>query len=341
MMGSIVSMGLILGPPLGGLIVGLAGWPWIFWVNVPIGILAVAAVIRFVPDLSPVQKGQRFDYPSSVTLFAALTCYALGMTYGQAGGFEQHVVWVLLGAALAGLAAFLLSIGRAPEPLIDLTLFKNILFSINLTMGFLVFIVLAGLFIMPFYLQMVKGYKPEQIGFLMIVGPLWMGLIAPLSGSLSDRFGPRIISVIGLMGVIVGCWTITTLTARTDALGYVLRMSPIGIGLGLFSSPNMSAIMGAAPRHRLGVASGLVALSRTLGQTTGVPLMGAIFAFFVLSGVAGAGSIVYVTSAGPEQLIRGIRYTFGLAEVGVILSTILALVAMVIDLRRKAGHSVR
>ena len=108
----------------------------------------------------------------------------------------------------------------------------------------------------------------------MMAVPLIMGSISPVAGTLSDRYGPRGISLCGLLILAGGCLSISTLDAQTTAWGYVLRLVPFGLGLGVFQSPNNSAIMGAVPRERLGVASGLLALSRTLGHTSGLPLVG-------------------------------------------------------------------
>ena len=151
--------------------------------------------------------------------------------------------------------------------MLDPALFRNILFTLNLLMGLLVFVSIAGVIIFPFFLQLVKGYRTEQIGLLMMVVPISMGLLAPIAGVMSDRFGSRVISLIGLLVVIGGCLSISTLHKDVSALGYVLRMMPFGIGLGIFQSPNNSAIMGAVPRNRLGIASGLLALSRTLSDS--------------------------------------------------------------------------
>jgi MFS family permease len=163
--------------------------------------------------------------------------------------------------------------------MIDLRLFQNLLFSINLVTGFMTFVAIAGVFtLMPFYLENVLGYNTRQVGYLLAIVPITLGVAAPIAGSLSDRLGTRPMTVVGLLALLLGYYTASTLTAQTNALGYVLRLLPIGIGMGLFQSPNNSAIMGTAPRERLGVVSGLLSTTRTLGQTTGVAVMGALWA---------------------------------------------------------------
>ncbi len=332
LIGSTVSIGIAIGPPTGGLLIGLVGWRSIFLVNVPVGILAVLAVSRFVPA-STTRPGQRFDAAGAGILFLTLACYALGMTLGQQLGFGQPIPLTLLIGAAVGLGIFLWVESRIQQPMIELRLFRNILFSLNLLMGFLVFIVMAGMFIMPFFLELVKGYPTETVGLLMMANPIAMGLIAPLAGSLSDRFGSRGISLIGLVMIILGCLTVSTLHTGVTALGFVARLIPFGIGQGMFQSPNNNAIMSNAPRDRLGVASGLLALSRTLGQTTGLPLMGALFTALVLA-FSGLPAGADVTSAAPAALVTGINGAYRIAALFIFGALVLATAALWIDSRR-------
>ena len=143
--------------------------------------------------------------------------------------------------------------------MIELGLFRNMLFSLSLFMGFLYFVMTGGTFILPFFLELVKGYPTQQVGLLMMVTPVMMGIVSPLSGILSDRFGPRGISLIGLLIIFGGCRSLSTLHTNVTMFGFLLRVAPIGLGMGFFQSPNNSAIMGAVPSQRLGVASGLLA----------------------------------------------------------------------------------
>jgi MFS family permease len=142
---------------------------------------------------------------------------------------------------------------------------------------------IAGtLILIPFYLETVLGYTTRQTGLLLAVVPVVLGVVAPLSGALSDRFGTRIITVIGLAFLVFGYWAMSSLSAETGTWGYILRLLPIGLGMGVFQSPNNSAIMGAVSRQRLGIASGLLAVTRTLGQTTGIAVLGAVWATRVI-----------------------------------------------------------
>lgn len=333
-MGGVVSVGIALGPPIGGLLIGLAGWHWVFLVNVPIGLLTLLIVRRYVPNSPPVNARQRFDRLGAVTLFVTLAAYALGMTTGQRLGFSSTLPLGLLIASAVGLVTLILIERRAAQPMIDLSLFRNILFSMNLLMGMLVFLVLAGGFIFPFYLELVKGYSTETTGLLLMANPVAMGLVAPLAGALSDRFGSRGISLIGLLLLIAACFGFSTLTTETSQLGIMLRLVPLGLGFGIFQSPNNSAIMGSVRRERLGIASGLLSLSRTLGNTTGLPLMGALFTAQVMA-AAMLPTGTDITAVPDLALLSGLTGTYRLAAYILLGATVLAVAAIVIDQRRK------
>ncbi|MCB0129844.1 MAG: MFS transporter, partial [Caldilineaceae bacterium] len=149
--------------------------------------------------------------------------------------------------------------------------------------GFLTFVAISGtLLLLPFYLETVLGYSVQQVGLLLSVTPIALGVMAPIAGALSDKLGSRPITLTGLVLLVIGYFTISTLSAETTILGYVLRLLPVGLGMGIFQSPNNSAIMGAVPKRALGVASGLLAVTRTLGQVTGVAVLGALWATRVL-----------------------------------------------------------
>lgn len=275
--GAIVSLGIITGPTIGGLLIDSLGWHWIFFVNLPVGVIGTVMAVLYIPDIRPVSR-QRFDFPGAFTLLASLLGLLLGLSLGQSLGFGDLRVVALLTLWLIFLILFIQIERRVAEPMIDLHLFQNRLFSINLLTGFIAFVSNAGVFLlMPFYLENALGYDPRHIGLLLAIVPIAVGLTAPLAGTLSDRFGTRPITAIGMGILLSGYLSIGTLSLQTSATGYMLRFLPIGLGLGIFQSPNNSAVMGAASRLRLGVVSGMLAITRTLGQTTGVALIGAIW----------------------------------------------------------------
>ena len=333
--GGIVSVGIASGPAIGGIIIGLMGWRWVFLIKLPIGLLIFIASLLFLPSKAPKQTDQTFDITGALIMLCTLICFALGMTMGQNSGFGNEVVRMLLAASGIGLLAFLVIENKMKQPIVDLGLFRNLQFSLNLIMGIMSFMVMGGMFILPFYLQLVKGYSTLQMGLMMMASPVAMGVVAPLAGSMSDHFGTRKISIIGLFVIIAGCFSVSMLTADTTVIGYYIRVGIVGLGMGCFQSPNNSAIMGAAPPERLGVASGLMALSRNFGNTIGMPMMGAICTAGVMAS-AKLPELTNITKAPAPALVSGITGTFRMASIIMFISTVLYLIILWIERSRNA-----
>ncbi|MCZ7541107.1 MAG: MFS transporter [Anaerolineae bacterium] len=334
-MGTVVSLGISIGPTVGGLLIGTVGWRAIFLVNLPVGIVGFALVQRHVPDWRP-PGGQRFDALGAALLLIALLALALGLTFGPEQGWGSAPILALLISAALGFAVFLAVEKHLAQPMVDLRLFRDPLFSISLLTGFLVFMVIAGMFVLPFYLEWVKGYDPGRVGLFLTVMPVALGLSAPIAGSLSDRYGSRGISLVGLVIVVGACLGIATLQENTSAMGYILRLLPLGLGVGIFQSPNNSAIMGAAPRERLGVASGLLSLSRAFGQVTGLPLIGAVFASRVYA-VTSLDHGVDASDAPAWAIVEGVQAAFLAGAALVMIGVVLAALAFRLDRRRRVA----
>jgi len=325
--GSTVSIGIVIGPTLGGLIIQSLSWHWIFFVNLPVGILGIWMVLRYVPAVRPAAR-QRFDFLGALALFASLLCLLVALTSGQEIGFRDPRVLGLLAGFAVFLVAFLWIELRTQQPMVDLRLFRNQLFTINLVTAMLGFICTSGtLLLMPFYLENVLGYDTRQVGLMLVVVPILLGITAPLSGMASDRFGTRPITALGLAIVLLGFLSLRTLSTDTTTLGYILRFVPLGLGFGIFQSPNNSAIMGAAPRTQLGVVSGMLAISRTLGQTVGIAILGAVWASRVIFYAAGSSS-GGATEAPAAAQVAGLQDTFLVAIVLMSIALFLALWAL-------------
>lgn len=276
--GAVLSTGIVIGPTLGGLLIDVASWRWVFWSGVPVGMLGMLLSYRFVPKYRGSER-RRFDFWGAGTLFASLFCLSLALTLGQERAFDDPVILALFTGFAIVLALFLWIEKHAEAPVLELSLFTNRALTVGLVAGFATFIAIAGtIFLMPFYLENILGYSPRNVGLLMSVVPIVLVFIAPIAGTLADRHGERIVAVFGLILILIGYIAITTLDENTTALGYVLRFLPIGFGMGIFQTPNNSAIMGAVERTKSGVAGGLLALTRTLGQTVGIAVLGSLWA---------------------------------------------------------------
>jgi EmrB/QacA subfamily drug resistance transporter len=275
--GGIVSIGIITGPTLGGILIDFISWHWIFFVNIPVGITGSFMVLHFLPNVKR-QIGQRFDFWGAFFLFVSLTSFLLTLTLGQKLGFLNPKILFIFMGWIIFFPLFLLIEFRVDQPMVDMKLFRNENFSLNLLTGFTTFVVTGGIvLLMPFYLENVLGLNPHQVGLLLAVVPLTAGISSPVAGTLSDRFGTRIISTIGLTLIFMGFLSLLGLNIHTSSFGYIIRFIPIGLGIGIFQSPNNSAIMGSAPKEKLGIVSSILSLTRTLGQSSGIAALGALW----------------------------------------------------------------
>ena len=320
--GSIVSIGIVTGPTVGGVIIENLSWHWIFFVNVPIGILGTYLVWRNIPATRP-PGGQQFDFGGAATLCLGMLGVLLGLTTGQREGFTSPQALGLFAFGIFFLLALVYIQRRHPQPIIDPVLFRNRLFTVNLFTGLLVFIGLGSGVLIPFYLETVLGYSVQQVGLLLAVVPIALGIVSPISGVLSDRIGSRPISALGLAVTMLGYLALSTLSTETTAVGFLLRYVLVGIGIGLFQSPNNSAMMGTAPRERLGVASGLLAMTRNLGQTVGIAVLGALWAGLVFGSAGGpvAGGATAAPLAAQAAGLAGVsRIVAGLVGLALLVA---------------------
>jgi EmrB/QacA subfamily drug resistance transporter len=331
---AIVAVGTSAGPTIGGIITEAFTWRWIFYINVPIGIIGVFATLRFLPGtIHPKRSEQRFDPVGAIVLGAALTSLMLAMSFGQEAGWHSLEIIGLFCAAAILLVVFIMVEKRVSHPIVDLSLFRIRLFSASLVSSFLSFLSLfAVMFLMPFYLEELRGFTPDHAGLLLTAVPLTIGLVAPLSGWLSDIFGSRVLSSLGLAIGSAGLWFLSNLTPQTSIHGIVWPLVIAGLGQALFQSPNNNAIMGSVPTNRLGTASGFLATVRVLGQGFSVALAGAIFTSL---GGAQAGVLLsqkVTTGVGP------LRNTFIHAfHMALLTCMIIAAIGVFTSLMR--GHS--
>ena len=202
----IISLGAAGGPALGGFILHVLSWRWIFFVNVPIGILSLVLVRIFVPDLQPKNRNERFDLKGAILIGLTMLSFVLAMTLTQTLGLYSMPVLGLLFSFAANLVAFVWVEKHTEHPMLDFSLFGNSGFSLNLLTGFATFVCISGILLLfPFYLELVKRMDQQHIGLVMSVVPLSRGL-APISGTLADRLGTRAVSLIGL-ATILGSYT--------------------------------------------------------------------------------------------------------------------------------------
>lgn len=281
--GTIIATGVATGPVLGGLLIGTFGWRSIFYVNVPLGLLALT-ISRLALADDAKRNDQKFDIVGAMTLGASLIAILVALTEGQHLGFDVPWVIALFVAGIIGLIGFVRWEQRHPAPMIDMGSFGVPAFSLGLMTTMIAFTGLQFNFILlPFFLQNVLHYTPQQTGLMMIISPLAIMVMSSISGRLSDRFGPRWVTPVGILSLGFGLYEMSSLTAASTQFDIIIRVVFIGIGFGFFQSPNNSSIMGSLPRERSGVTSGMLNVTRTIGQITGITLAGAIWSSQVTS----------------------------------------------------------
>lgn len=269
-----VSAGLALGPTLGGLLTSLWTWRLIFLINIPIGIAALLWAIKVVPDL----KGQPgwIDAAGAVSAFIGLFSFLFFINQVQRTGLNLLTGIALAAAIIAGICFYYVET-HSPQPMVDLTLFKNRTFSLATVSSLLNFSSqYIMVFLTPFYLQRVIHYSPDKIGFLMTCFPLAVMAVAPFSGATSDRLGTKGPSVVGALLCAAALVTMAFLPVAASPLTVGWRLAFFGLGTGIFQSPNNSAVMGSAPRPYLGIASGILGTARNTGMAVGIASAGLI-----------------------------------------------------------------
>ena len=272
-----VALGTSVGPTLGGLITANFSWRWIFYVNVPLGIIGVTASLLVLKERQIRTRGH-FDPAGALLLAVGLVALTLGLSFGQEWGWNS---WRLISAMVISALAFALLVIielRLDDPIIDFSLLRNRVFvsaNISLIMSFLALFAVS--FMLPFYLEELRNFSVIEAGLLLSPLPLTLALIAPFSGALADKIGTRWLAASGLAIACVGLVFISQLNAQSSIGDIIWRLVFTGVGQAMFQSPNNSALMGSAPRSRQGVAAGFLATGRVMGQSVSVALAGAIF----------------------------------------------------------------
>ena len=320
--GTTVSLGIISGPVIGGLLISSFSWRAIFFVNIPVGAVGAYLALRHVPNTAP-PRGQRFDVAGAALMSVSLFSLSLALTLGQDAGFGSPLI--LTGFAIAAVAAlaFVLVELRVESPMLQLRLFRSPMLTVSVVTGFLAFSCLsATFFLLPFYLEGVLGFSVGTVGLLLGAAPLMMGVVSPISGTLSDRIGIRKLTLLGLViiaGVYIG---FTTVGLDTTAGQYLLLAIPLGVGVGAFQSPNNSAIMGSVPPEYMGIGGGLLTITRLLGQITGIAVLGSIWATSVSAASGGTLPPEGASAADPLAQVAGLHTTFIVAGVVMVASVI-------------------
>jgi EmrB/QacA subfamily drug resistance transporter len=277
----VAAIGLVIGPVLGGALV-LISWHWVFWFNVPLALAGAAWARMVLRELAGRDEDTSFDFAGTLTFLIGLTGLVLGISKGGISGWNNAVVIGGLIAAAVLMPAFVVIERHQRAPMLDLTIFKNRLFSAASAAAFINGLArFALMFVFVFYFQGVQGNSPILAGLKL--APLAIGMLisSPLAGIWADRHGSRELAAMGMIVTAVGLGLMTTLERGTAYLAPGAYMFIVGIGSGMFNSPNTAAMMGTVAARRRGIAAG----ARVLVQNTGAVISIAFVLAVVTSSV--------------------------------------------------------
>ena len=313
--GMMTYLGSTVGPILGGWLAQSFSWRAVYFINLPVGLIASILCLVFIMDDRRVPSAnERFDIPGAVVFSSGLILLLLGLNQGHAWGWASLPVIACLLVSAGLMILFVWIEKRSTSPMLDLSLFHSRIFSASTLSAMLNYIsIYSIIFLMPFYLIQGRGFSPAQAGLFLTAQPLVMVITAPTSGWLSDRIGSRILSTLGMGILSLGLFLLSRLGPATPPAMIVLSLAICGLGTGMFVSPNNSALLGSAPRGRQGIASAILAEARNLGMVIGVGIAGAVFT-----------SALAVLGEG--EVTTAVGYGFGVAALaaftGMIVSSV-------------------
>lgn len=302
----IVAVCFAVGPTVASTILSVANWPWLFLINIPIGLLACVLALRALPYRTGEVVKHRFDTVAAVLLGAMFSLLILGL--GEVTHDARPVR--VIGAWVLSLACCLLLLRRQrghPAPLLAVDLLRRPIFALSVVTSICSYAAQGLAFVsLPFLFEAVLGRSPVETGFLLTPWPVVVGIMAPVAGRLCERYSVALLCGIGLLILCIGLALLGAMPAHASASDIVWRLAICGAGFGFFQSPNMKALMASAPRERSGAASGIIPTARLIGQATGAALVAACFTAL---GEAGAITALWIGSAfaGAASLVSFVR----------------------------------
>ena len=273
---AVMGLSMALGPAVGGLLVDSVGWRSIFWVNIPVGVVAIVLSLLFIPE-SRAARARRVDVPGQILVITLLTSLTYGIIEAPNHGWLSASILGALSVAAVSLIALLAVEVRRAEPLIDVRFFRSIPFASATILAVCAFGSLGGfLFLNTLYLQNVRGLSALHAGLDTLPMAVMAMLVSPISGRIVGRAGSRAPLLVAGVTMIVGCAMLTDLSPTTSFAWLFGAYVLFGVGFGSVNPPITHAAVSGMPRDQAGVASGIASTSRQIGQTLGVAIVGAI-----------------------------------------------------------------
>lgn len=279
----VVATAFTFGPTIASGILALGSWPWLFAINLPIGLIVIAIALKMLPRTP--RASHRFDFLGAALASACLGLFITGIGSAAHGSAPLTVAVEIAAAIVLGVLLNRRHVDH-PAPMLPMDLFRRGMFALSAATAVCSFAVQGlGFVSLPFYFEDILQRSQVETGFFMTPWPLAVAIMAPIAGRLSDRFPAGLLGGIGLVMLGIGMALLAAMPDNPSIPNIVWRMLICGIGFGFFQAPNMKAILSSAPPHRSGGASSIVATARLTGQTTGAALAALCFS---LAGREGA-----------------------------------------------------
>jgi EmrB/QacA subfamily drug resistance transporter len=323
------AVGVSAGPVVGGLLLGTLGWPWVFWINVPFGLIAVVAGWLVLPTTAQQNRNQTFDWRGALMLAPALTLAVLALNQVSAWGPTSLALLGSVGGAIVLIFLFLRQERASRSPLIDLALLEEPAFLAGALACALSYAMLYGMFFLASF-ALVSGYEdsPTAAGLKLAIIPISIGVVAPLAGAIADWIGTRLLSAAGMAMCFVALLALTAVVMEPtpNLWAGFLGLVAFGAGLGLFIAPNNHATINAAPANLSGVAGGILNLTRILGTVAGVASASAMLSWQLQ--VARGSTERRLATLSPHHFIQAVG-------AGLIMLAVFAAIAGSISMIRK------
>jgi len=319
-----IYVGLTFGPPLGGLLDSFGGFRSVFWFQVPVAALIFLFTLFAMPEMKGEEDDSGIDHAGALLLILGLVGLLLALS--RIGQWSGTLLAACGALGVIGLAAFVFVERRVRAPMLDLALFRDRTFTSAAIGAFLNYVAIFHVvFLLPFYLEDILGIASREAGLFLMAMPMVMSVVAGPSGYLSDRVGSRIPSFVGMLIMAVGIAWLTMLNSVSTPVLLVAATCVVGLGTGVFISPNTNTLMSAAPRTRQGSAAGIMALARTVGMMAGITISAGIYGTLTASAkAAGLGA--------SEAGVTGLRAAWWVAA---FISVVGAFVVLI---RAKGGN---
>ncbi|HAV42242.1 MAG TPA: MFS transporter, partial [Acidobacteria bacterium] len=323
----VISIASVIGPILGGFLSHL-GWRYIFYVNVPVGIVGTIWAAIQLKELAKIPRGQKFDWAGTLLFTTGLLLFLVALSFGGFSGWTSLRVILLFAISVLIMVAFVYVENNTEQPMLDLRLFKNRILAFAYSSILLNGIARGAVtFLLIFYFQGVKGLDPLQAGIFLTPFAVSMMIVSPISGTLSDKYGARGLTSLGLLISAFGLLGFISISPQTSLSELVVWMVIMGIGSGMFNSPNTSEIMGSVPPERRGIAAGTRTMMNNAGQVISIALsMAIVFSSINMQSMQDlfAGRRAGSASLAVNEFISGARQAFLISMIITIIAAFIS-----------------